>query len=263
MGAVKPKPCLVAVILLTVVTGCGAPRVQPQRVFNLRRGELLDLLGRERSVAMVRDPPAPMGVSSSSVGEDLMGAGSVLASGGAPGGVLGLGVLVAAMPIAIAEGATEERRRKGMEPLIVDPISVVERRLVSALRAEPGLSRVEWTTVTSDCGEASCRSALQLRLRTIARHVCGRSPGWIAYGATLAVARAEGAEVLWQADCLRVNSPPSIGLPGASAKDEQEAFAKEIQSKFDVLAGECGDQLVTSLLGRGAAVSDPLPPPCR
>jgi hypothetical protein len=263
MGSIQPKPLVVATMLFAMVAGCGPPRPPPQPVVNLRRSDLLDIVARERSVAVVRDPPAPLGVSSPSVGQDMMGAGSAIASGGAAGGILGLGLFVAAIPIAIAEGAAEEHREKGMEPFIVDPISVVEQRLVSALHAEPGLGDVEWKSEPSDCGEGSCRPALQLRLRTTARHVCSRSPGWIAYGATATVVRAQGAEILWQGSCLRVNSPSSIELPGVSSKDEQQAFAKEMQSKFDVLAGECGEQLVTSLLGRGAAVSDAPPPPCR
>lgn len=244
---------------LAAAVGCTSSRVQPP-VADLRRGEVFDLLEHERSVAVVREPPAPLRVPSSHVGGDMALFGLNVMGIGALG--VGAPLLAAGIPIAIAEGATESRREQRLEPLVVDPIPAVEQRLVSALRAEPALSGIEWKTGTSECGSGSCGSALSLRLRTTERGVCA-SQGWMAYGAELQVVRTEGAEVLWQRKCLRIDRAASIELPGAFSKDQQEAFAKHLQSRFDTLAAECGGQLVTSLLGRGAALSDAPPPACR
>ena len=146
---------ILAVAQLAGAVGC-APRVQTTPVASLRRWELLDLLERERSVAVVHEAPVPLRLSSYSVANDMVGVGSAIGSSGV-GGILGLPLVVAAIPVAIAESATESRREKGLEPLVVDPILTVEQRLVSALRADPALSGVEWKTETTGCSGGSCQ----------------------------------------------------------------------------------------------------------
>jgi hypothetical protein len=236
--------CLSACASQKAATQPVPPPSRPAKT-EILQWRVMKLLSEQPSVAILREPPADLRIRFHGTAQDFAGAAGAIASVPSPGAVLGLALLIPAIPAVAAHEKAESDLERRVQAEIPDPIVVVQEKLLAALRTEPALGRVQW--MVADCAGAPCpeRTSPSIALRTIKREIC---TSWSFYAAELMFSTPDAQ---WGTVCLGGDpKPPSADAP-----------TPEIQRHFDRLASVCAEQLVTALLGRGKSLPPAAPAP--